>query len=82
MAVAIYPPKGRLLACLKWVAHFGIEGLADLTRAQRDAFVNKGEIPARPQREPLCIRAMRCYCAGHANEVPFDQPCDTREVRA
>ncbi len=30
---------------------------------------------------PLCVKAMGCYCAGHANEVPVDEPCDTREVR-
>ena len=30
-------------------------------------------------RLPLCVRAMRCYCAGHARGNPASEPCDTRE---
>lgn len=28
---------------------------------------------------PPCVRAMRCYCAGHARGNPASEPCDTRE---
>jgi hypothetical protein len=28
---------------------------------------------------PPCVRAMRCYCAGHARGLSASEPCDTRE---
>ena len=28
---------------------------------------------------PLCVQAMRCYCAGHARGNAVDAPCDTSE---
>ena len=28
---------------------------------------------------PLCVQAMRCYCAGHARGNPASEPCDTSE---
>lgn len=28
---------------------------------------------------PPCVRAMRCYCAGHANGLDVGEPCDTNE---
>lgn len=38
---------------------------------------------AAREGEPLppCVRAMRCYCVGHANGLSAEEPCDTNEER-
>lgn len=28
---------------------------------------------------PLCVQAMKCWCAGHAWGIPYSDPCDTDE---
>ena len=65
---------------------------ADNPRFDRDTFVAAcadGNVGRRPRRKPhvfpvdsrpLCVKAMRCYCAGHARGNPASEPCDTREA--
>ena len=57
---------------------------ADSPRFDRECFVTAcetGNVRARPKRKPLplCVQAMRCYCAGHARGNPASEPCDTSE---